>query len=160
MFSFFKEEKLELRAFLSGKVIPIEEVEDETFSDKVLGDGLAIIPDNEVLVAPASGEITAIMKGSNHAIAMRLTNGMELLFHIGIETVSMNGEGFQVLVKNGSKVKQGDKLISFSKAEIKKHRCKDVTMMVITNGDKFPQVNFQTGVQAVANETIIASVSK
>ena len=79
----------EITAFLSGKVIDITEVPDEVFSQKTLGDGVAIEPTDEVLVAPADAEVSIVMEGSNHACGLSLPNGMELLLHIGLDTVDI-----------------------------------------------------------------------
>ena len=84
------------------------QVNDGVFSAKIMGDGIAIIPENEVLTAPADGEITVVMDGSFHAVGMRLDNGVEVLLHIGVDTVGMNGEGFKPYVTVGDKVKTGD----------------------------------------------------
>ena len=117
MLSFFKKKAAKseeaangktMKAYLTGKVIPIEEVNDGVFSAKIMGDGIAIIPENEVLTAPADGEITVVMDGSFHAVGMRLDNGVEVLLHIGVDTVGMNGEGFKPYVTVGDKVKTGD----------------------------------------------------
>ena len=117
MLSFFKKKAAKseeaangktMKAQLTGKVIPIEEVNDGVFSAKIMGDGIAIIPENEVLTAPADGEITVVMDGSFHAVGMRLDNGVEVLLHIGVDTVGMNGEGFKPYVTVGDKVKTGD----------------------------------------------------
>ena len=117
MLSFFKKKAAKseeaangktMKAYLTGKVIPIEELNDGVFSAKIMGDGIAIIPENEVLTAPADGEITVVMDGSFHAVGMRLDNGVEVLLHIGVDTVGMNGEGFKPYVTVGDKVKTGD----------------------------------------------------
>ena len=117
MLSFFKKKAAKseeaangktMKAYLTGKVIPIEEVNDGVFSAKIMGDGIAIIPENEVLTAPADGEITVVMDGSFHAVGMRLDNGVEVLLHIGVDTVGMNGEGLKPYVTVGDKVKTGD----------------------------------------------------
>jgi trehalose PTS system EIIBC or EIIBCA component len=109
-----KKNVVELSAFVSGKVIDITEVEDNVFSKKILGDGIAIEPADETLLAPADGEITVVMEESNHACGMKLSDGTEILLHIGLDTVDMKGYGFTPLVKAGDKVKKGDKLIEFS----------------------------------------------
>ena len=140
------------------KVIPIEEVNDGVFSAKIMGDGIAIIPENEVLTAPADGEITVVMDGSFHAVGMRLDNGVELLLHIGVDTVGMNGEGFKPYVTVGDKVKTGDNLIGFSKSAIAAHGLRDVTMLIVTNGDECPPVKLMSGMDAVAGETVVAEM--
>ena len=99
MFSFFKKKQAPaeenkpfvVKAYLSGKVVPIEEVKDEVFSSKALGDGLAIIPSGELICAPCAGTISMVAEGSNHAVGMTLANGAEILIHVGLDTVSLNG---------------------------------------------------------------------
>ena len=174
MLSFFKKKAAKseeaangktMKAYLTGKVIPIEEVNDGVFSAKIMGDGIAIIPENEVLTAPADGEITVVMDGSFHAVGMRLDNGVEVLLHIGVDTVGMNGEGFKPYVgnktsikKSKNKVKTGDNLIGFSKSAIAAHGLRDVTMLIVTNGDECPPVKLMSGMDAVAGETVVAEM--
>lgn len=148
--------KGELRAFLSGKVISIEEVPDKVFSEKVLGDGIAIEPTDKVLIAPADGEIINVMDGSFHACGMTLENGVELLFHIGLDTVGMNGDGFECFVKEGDKVKAGDRLISFDPEKIKAAGHPTVTMMVVTDEGSAEGIEFKTGMEAKVGETVVA----
>lgn len=161
MLSFFKKKAApakELKAFLTGQVVPIEDVNDGVFSAKIMGDGLAIIPEDEVLLAPADGEITVVMEGSFHAVGMKLEDGLEILLHIGIDTVSMNGECFKPFVTVGDKVKAGDQLIRFSKAAIAARGLRDITMLIVTNGDEFPSVKLISGMNAKAGETVIAQM--
>ena len=146
----------EIRAFLSGKVIKIEDVPDKVFSEKVLGDGLAIEPTDNVLIAPADGEIINVMDGSFHACGMALKNGVEILFHIGLDTVSMNGDGFECFVKEGDTVKAGDRLIKFDPEKIKAAGHPTVTMMVITDEGSSGGIEFKTGMEATAGKTIVA----
>ena len=98
---------MKLHACVSGKLIDISEVKDDMFSQKMMGDGIAIEPTGDTVVAPADAEVTMIMEESLHAIGLRFANGAEILIHIGIDTVKLNGEGFQALVKAGDKVKSG-----------------------------------------------------
>lgn len=161
MLSFFKKKSnpaKELKAFLSGQVVPIEDVNDGVFSAKIMGDGIAIIPEDEMLIAPADGEVTVVMEGSFHAVGMKLENGVEILLHIGVDTVGMNGEGFKAYVAVGDKVKAGDQLISFSKAAIAAHDLRDITMLIVTNGDECPPVKLLSGMKAKAGETVIAQM--
>lgn len=145
-----------LYAYVSGKVIPIEEVKDETFAQKTLGDGMAIEPESEVLVAPADGEISLVMEGSNHACGLILANGVELLLHIGLDTVSMNGDGFIPYVKAGDKVKKGDKLIAFDKKKIQKAGCMATVVMVVTEGGEDHPVRFRSGISVQVGDEIAA----
>ena len=110
--------KVPVKAVVDGKVIAIEDVKDGIFSEKVLGDGVGIIPTNETVLAPAEGEICTVMEASKHAIGVRTTNNSVFLIHVGIETVSMNGEGFEYLVKKGQHVKEGQPILKFDKAKI------------------------------------------
>lgn len=146
----------ELTAFLSGKVIPIEEVPDQVFSSKALGDGLAIEPDDSTLVAPADGEISVVMEGSNHAVGMTLGNGVEVLMHIGLDTVDMNGDGFTLHVRQGQRVKAGEALITFDAEKIKAAGHPTTTMLVITD-DNGKALTFQTGKSVKAGQDEIVS---
>lgn len=145
-----------LKAYLSGKVIPVEEVPDAVFSSKALGDGIAIEPKNDTLTAPASGKITTVMDGSFHACGMTLDNGLELLFHIGIDTVAMNGDGFVCHVEEGMQVKAGDKLITFDREKIQKAGHPTVTMMIVTDPGNALDIQFHTGMDARQGETAVA----
>ncbi|MDD3402756.1 MAG: PTS system trehalose-specific EIIBC component [Hespellia sp.] len=147
----------ELKAFLSGKVIPIEEVPDQVFSAKVLGDGLAIEPTSNVLVAPADGEISVVMEGSNHACGLTLANGMEILLHIGLDTVDMNGYGFTSHIKMGDQVKAGDKLITFDTEKILAAGHPAVTIMVVTE-PAGADIRFLTGKEVKEKRDTIVTV--
>ena len=109
----------EWTAFLSGEVIELKEVGDGVFSEGIMGEGLAIVPENDTLYAPAEGVISVLMDESRHACGMKLENGMEILLHVGIDTVDMKGDGFEYMVKEGEKVAAGTPLIRFSKEKIK-----------------------------------------
>lgn len=147
-----------LCAFLSGKAIAITEVPDQVFSQKVLGDGLAIEPTDSTLVAPADGEISVVMDGSNHACGMKLANGMEIPMHIGLDTVDMNGDGFTAHIKEGDKVKAGDWLVSFDPAKIKAAGHPATTMLVITEEAKGCKPVFHTGKTVTAGRDTIMTL--
>ena len=145
------------KAFLTGKVIPLKEVNDGVFSEGVMGDGLAIVPENETLYSPVDAEVTVLMEGSRHAVGLSMTNGMEVLLHIGIDTVDMNGDGFEYLISEGQKVKAGTPLIRFSRKKIKAAGHPDVTVCIITEEGNAKNIQFTTGIQAKAGETEVAS---
>lgn len=153
-----KAEVKSLNAFLSGKAIAITEVPDQVFSQKVLGDGLAIEPTDNTLVAPADGEISVLMEGSNHACGMKLANGMEILMHIGLDTVDMNGDGFTAHIKEGDMVKAGDRLISFDPAKIKAAGHPATTMLVITEEAEGCKAVFHTGKTVAAGRDPILTL--
>ena len=93
-----------LVAVADGDIIPLSEVPDPVFAEKMAGDGAAIMIKGDTVVAPADGELTLVFQ-TKHAFALKLSNGLELLVHIGVDTVSLNGEGFEQLVEQGTKVK-------------------------------------------------------
>lgn len=146
-----------LKAFVSGQVIPMTEVKDEMFSQKMMGDGVAIWPDNQVVTAPADGEITMVTGQSGHAIGMKLKNGLEILLHVGLDTVNMSGEGFTVFVEPGQKVQAGTELVRFDRKRIEEKGYSPVVIMAVTNFDQYPMLSFYSGVQAEANKTVVAT---
>lgn len=150
--------KVELKAFLRGNVIPLSEVGDGVFSEGVMGSGLAIIPENDILYAPTDATVAVVMEDSRHACGLVLDNGMELLLHIGIDTVEMQGDGFEYLIKEGQKVKAGTPLIRFNRQKIKEAGYSDVTVCVITDGADEKTVHFHTGIYAQENETVIIEI--
>ena len=108
-------EVTELKAFATGDVIALKEVNDGVFSAGTMGEGFAIIPENETVYAPADATVSLLMQESRHACGLKLANGAEILLHIGIDTVAMKGDGFEYLVKEGQKVSAGTPLIKFDK---------------------------------------------
>lgn len=153
-----KEEGLELKAYVTGTVIPMSQVPDEVFSSGALGRGLAIIPENGELTAPCTGEITMLMEDSGHAIGMKAENGAELLIHVGLDTVTLGGEGFCLLVKQGDKVTAGSRLLTFDRELILAKGLDTTCVLVNTNPDDFPSASYMTGMHAVQNETVIGKL--
>ncbi len=136
-----------LYAFLTGKTVDITQVPDATFAQKLLGDGIAIEPagdDVQTLCAPSSAKVTTVMEGSCHACGLTLGNGMEILLHIGLDTVAMQGDGFKALVKEGDSVSAGQPLIQFDLKKIKAAGHPAVTMMIVTD-DNGKRVKFTAG---------------
>ncbi|MGM7721971.1 PTS sugar transporter subunit IIA [Metabacillus sp. Hm71] len=129
-----KQTKETIFAPLTGKLINIEEVPDPVFSQKLMGEGMAIEPTEGIVVAPIEGQVIQVFH-TKHAIGLRSQTGMELLIHIGLETVSMNGEGFEVHVKEGQKVKVGDPLITADLELIREKAASTITPIIITNSD-------------------------
>ena len=159
MFGFFKKksEPKELKAMVNGEVISVTEVKDDVFSSCMLGKGIAIHPTDGVVVAPVDGEISVTMEGTNHAVGIRIAEGFDLLIHIGLDTVSLNGEGFTSHISIGQKVKAGDKLITFDKALVEsKGLCSDVILIALDN-PALPALDFKTGMTASAGETVVAT---
>ncbi|WP_461206812.1 sucrose-specific PTS transporter subunit IIBC [Clostridium sp. DL1XJH146] len=117
---------------LSGEVICLSEVPDRTFSEKIMGDGVAILPSEGTVTSPIDGEITLAFE-TKHVIGMVSENGTEILIHVGIDTVKMNGEGFKSFIKTGDKVKKGDKLIEVDLELVKSLGFSTITPVIITN---------------------------
>lgn len=161
MFGFLKKKKDEaqdnnfkLIAPITGKSIPLSEVPDAVFAEKMAGDGLAIDPTNNIIVAPADGELTLVFN-TKHAFAMTLKNGVELLVHIGIDTVSLNGEGFEQLVEQGTTVKAGTPIIKINPEFIKEKGLSLITPVLITNPDILTSIKSIENLDTVAGETTI-----
>lgn len=154
MFGFFKKKQTEdLKAYVSGEAIKIEDVNDGVFSEKILGEGMAIIPSEELLISPCDGTICSVAD-TKHAVGIQLNNGMQLLLHIGLDTVSMSGEGFLVHVKEGQSVKEGQNLISFDRTKIKEAGYADTVIMIVTENENSKSLNFHYG-NVLHGETII-----
>lgn len=134
-----KENNQTLFSPMEGKAISIEEVPDKTFAAKLLGEGVAIEPETGIVVSPVDGEIVQLFE-TKHAIAIKTESGIELLIHVGIDTVKMNGEGFKAFVKKGDKVKTGDKLLEADLDLIREKAKSTITPIVITNTDSFKEV--------------------
>lgn len=147
---------VEFKAFLTGKTIAIDKVPDATFAERVLGDGLAIEPSDNILLSPVDAVVEQTMEGSNHAIGLTLPNGIEILLHIGLDTVAMKGEGFTIHVKEGERVKAGQKLITFDPEKIKAAGHPLTTIMVITNTAHYTVFDFNSGLEVSAGESVIA----
>lgn len=157
MFKLFKKKNngMVLKAMIDGTVIPITEVSDEVFSNKMMGDGIAIRPTGNTVYAPCDGIVSVIMKETNHAVGMTLENGLNLLIHVGLDTVLLKGEGMQCLVEEQQQVKAGEPLLSFNRELLEsKGICLD-TMLVILEEGQTLEPKFFTGIEAKANETII-----
>ncbi len=148
------EEVKEFAAPVSGKIIPLEEIPDQVFSQGVLGMGVGIQPTGNQVVAPADGNITALMEDSGHACGLALDNGVELLVHVGMDTVDMAGKGFQVHVKEGQRVKRGDLLITFDPQAIQEAGHPTTTAFVVTEtaGKNF---RYLSGMEAQAGQTAV-----
>ena len=143
-----------VKAPLSGKILPIEEVPDEVFSQGILGEGVGIDPTSNTVVAPADAVVSTVMEESRHAVGLRLDNGAELLIHVGMDTVEMKGDGFVYHIRAGQRVHTGDPLITFDPEKIKAAGHPIITAFVVSDpGDTSP--TFTTGMEAKAGETAV-----
>ena len=149
-------EVTELKAFATGDVIALKEVNDGVFSAGIMGEGIAIIPENETIYAPADATVSLLMQESRHACGLKLANGAEILLHIGIDTVAMKGDGFEYLVKEGQKVSAGTPLIKFDKKKISEAGYVDTIICVIAEPGNMENIIFETGIHAIEKETTVA----
>lgn len=132
-------ERVVLSSPLAGRVVPLNEVKDQVFSSGAMGKGIAIDPANGTLVAPADGTITTLFP-TGHAIGLTTTDGVEILMHIGMDTVELEGKGFEIFVKQEDQVKKGDLLVKFDLSLIKEAGYSTVTPIVVTNTPNYLDV--------------------
>ena len=158
MFGFLKGKKSEIVSPLSGDVLPITECADEVFSSKALGNGLVIMPTGNDVFAPIDGTVVQVAE-TVHAVCLEGEDGLELLIHLGIDTVSLGGEGFECFVKTGDKVKKGDKIATMDREFIKSKGLKLDSPVILLNEDQLSDVGFNTGT-ATGGETVIVSYKK
>lgn len=139
---------------LEGKLIPMTEVPDETFASKALGDGVAVIPERGCVYAPFDGEVEMVYD-TKHAIGLAREDGMEILIHVGINTVELGGKYYTEKVSNGQKIKKGDLLLEFDMDEIAKAGYSLVTPVIITNSDEYEGLTLKEHGQVKPGDQII-----
>ena len=143
-----------LYAHMNGQAIPLEDVEDEVFSMNVLGDGAAIEPSEGKLYSPCNGKVDSIFD-TKHAVNIVSEDGLEILLHIGIDTVKLGGKFFEAHVENGQEVKTGDLLVSFDMEAIKNEGYKTTTPIIICNSDDYGEINECVSGEIAAGEKIL-----
>ncbi|HEY9736594.1 MAG TPA: glucose PTS transporter subunit IIA, partial [Trichocoleus sp.] len=149
-----KTSNLRLVAPLSGQLVPIEHVPDPVFAQKMVGDGISIDPLTQELLAPYEGEVIQLHP-SSHAVTIRTPEGIELLMHIGLETVELRGQGFTPRVKLGDRVRRGDVLIEFDADYIAMHAKSLLTQVVVTNGDMVASMAHQSGLVTAGQDIFL-----
>lgn len=142
---------------LSGTVRQLAEVPDPVFAGKMVGDGIAIEPSDGIVVAPFDAEVVQLFP-TKHAIGLRGKSGLEVLIHIGLETVALDGEGFEAHIKQGDQVKMGDKLVTFDMAIIKDKASSTITPVIMTNGDLVESFEVGQDSTVIAGETKLIHV--
>lgn len=141
---------------VKGKILPISEVPDQVFSEKMMGDGFAIEPEDGTYVSPVDGEIISVFP-TKHAVGIRAKSGLEILVHIGLDTVELKGQGFNVYVKEGDLVKQGDALVKVDLAYIKENATSHISPIVFTNLGENEHVSLlQSGIIETGSKGVIA----
>ena len=144
----------EIKNPLSGKVLPLSKVEDAVFSSGAMGNGIAIDPTDNKVYAPFDGTVEFIAE-TKHAIGLKSDDGIELLIHVGMDTVKMNGKGFDVKTKVNERVKEGDSLLEFDRNEIQKEGYSLITPVVITNSNNYEQDELCIDEEALFGKSII-----
>ena len=147
-----------LYAPLNGKAVPITEVPDPTFAEGLLGNGIAIIPTDGKIVSPVDGTVET-MFDTGHAVCLKSTTGVEILIHVGLETVGLNGGPFTVHVANGDKVKKGQLLIEVDLDAVKAAGLPTITPVLVCNTDDYPTFNTFVG-KNVTNEDVVIELAK
>ncbi|TGB02764.1 PTS sugar transporter subunit IIA [Halobacillus salinus] len=153
-----KETSSEVYSPVTGNKVALEGVPDPVFSQKMMGEGIAIDPTDGVVVSPVEGEVVQVFP-TKHAVGLKTASDAEILIHIGLETVSMEGEGFEAFVSQGDKVKVGDKLITFDLDLVKEKAKSTVTPIIVTNSDDYA-VEVTAGDQLSAGSTNLMTVNK
>ncbi|OOR99777.1 PTS glucose transporter subunit IIA [Haemophilus paracuniculus] len=150
--------EVKIYAPLSGEIVNIEDVPDVVFSEKIVGDGVAIRPNGNVIVAPVNGTIGKIFE-TNHAFSIESDEGIELFVHFGIDTVELKGEGFTRVAQEGQTVKVGDPIIEFDLALLEEKAKSVLTPVVISNMDEISNLTKLSG-QVVFGESEILTLTK
>ncbi|WP_067840617.1 beta-glucoside-specific PTS transporter subunit IIABC [Amphibacillus sediminis] len=141
-------ETKEIVSPISGKIIPVSEITDEAFSSELLGKGIGVIPESGEVIAPFDGVVVTLFP-SRHAIGLKSTDGVELLIHIGMDTVKLEGEYFHSLVEQGDHFKQGDKLLTFEPEKIKQAGYSIETPIIVTNHQNYLDVVMDESIKGI-----------
>ena len=149
---------IEIIAPLSGEIVNIEDVPDVVFAEKIVGDGIAIKPSGNKIVAPVDGTIGKIFE-TNHAFSIESDSGIELFVHFGIDTVELKGEGFKRIAEEGQRVQKGDLVLEFDLALLEEKAKSTLTPVVISNMDEIKEMTKMTGPVTVG-ETVVIKIKK
>lgn len=152
-----KEKSVTLVAPLSGKAVSIDQVPDDVFSQKMLGDGVAVDPTTGAVLAPCDGVITKVF-GTNHAFTMKTEEGLELIVHFGVDTVNLGGVGFGRNAEEGAAVKAGDQILTADLSVLKESAKSIITSVVVSNMDAVASIAPASG-DLTAGESVILEVT-
>lgn len=148
---------IEIKAPITGNYVAIESIPDPVFAQKMMGEGFGIEPTEGTVVAPVDGEIVNVFP-TKHAIGIKAANGLEILIHVGLETVAMKGEGFDTKVSAGDRVKAGDELLTFDIDLIKEKASSTISPVIITNSDVINSFDIVNSGALVRGETSVIAV--
>ncbi len=144
MLGFLKKRTLTLYAPMAGEILRLEDVPDPVFAQKMVGDGLAIYPADGEVYAPCAGKIVQLFP-TKHAVGIRSNGGIDILIHVGIDTVGLKGEGFKAFVAEGDTVNAGDKLLAVDLEFLKAKARSIITPVLVTNMDKVRDISLSAG---------------
>ncbi|HAH78873.1 MAG TPA: hypothetical protein DCL64_05080 [Ruminococcaceae bacterium] len=154
----FGKKKIKILAPVDGRAVPIAETPDKVFSEKVLGDGVTMLPENGEIVAPVAGTVATIAN-TRHAVCIEGDEGAEVLIHLGIDTVKLGGKGFTCLVKAGEHVRAGQKLMDMDLDFIRGRGYNTASPCILTNPNQVKKLTFRTG-DAEAGKTAVMEYEK
>ena len=154
LFNKNKKNKITLNAISKGTVLPLEEVNDPVFSTKMMGDGVAIDIQEDTICAPIDGKVTLIAE-TLHAFGIVAENGIEVMVHIGLDTVHLNGEGFTKLLEPGTSVKKGQPIIKVDREFMKEKNINLITPILVLNGKDHPFKKVVTNGEVTTLDTIV-----
>ena len=149
---------IEIYAPLTGEYVKIEDIPDPVFAQKMMGEGFGINPTEGEVVSPIEGKVDNVFP-TKHAIGLKADNGLELLVHIGLDTVQLDGEGFEVLVSSGDTVQVGDPLVKFNLEYISNNAKSVISPVIITNTDQTSAININDVNAIVKGETKVVDVT-
>lgn len=150
----FKGNRIEIGSPVNGEIVPIQQVNDPTFADEIIGKGVAVIPQDGKFYAPCDGTL-AVLFPTGHAYAINSTDGVELLVHIGIDTVKLKGQFYTIHAKQGDEVKKGDLIVEVDLEGIKEAGYDVITPIIVSNPAKFSKIEKKEG-NALAGDTILS----
>ena len=161
MFNLFKKKVIDNQCYapVNGECISLDDVADQVFSSRMMGDGVAFRFNDDVVCAPCDGEIIMIAN-TNHAFGLRAENGAEILVHIGLDTVNLNGKGLKALVTQNQRVKKGMHVIQLDRPYLEAENVDLTTPMIITNGNDFTLTTQHIDDKVRIGETVVITCQK
>lgn len=152
------DKEIEITSPLNGKYVKLEDIPDPVFAEKMMGEGFGVDPTDGEVVAPMAGTVMQVFP-TNHAVGIKTNNGLEVLIHIGLETVAMEGKGFEGHVSEGDKVEKGDKLVTFDMDLVKSEANSTISPVIITNSDVLESFDLKEVTDLDRADTVVASAS-
>jgi len=153
VFSFIKK-KLDVNSPIVGKYTALEEIPDEAFSSGIMGKGFGVLPTENLVFSPIDGEVVMVFP-TKHAIGIKRNDGLEMLIHIGIDTVNLKGQGFKLLISNDQKIKRGQPLVEFNKNFIEENGYNPIVIVVFTNSQEF-DIDINQSYSSIGKGDVIA----